>query len=57
MKALVLTGPRQFTYTDVPVAQPGEDEMLMQMEACAICGSDCTNGRCLSTSLAERKDF
>lgn len=50
MKALVLTGPRQFAYTDVPMPQPEEDEVLLQVKACAVCGSDihgsdCTNGR------------
>jgi len=50
MKALVLTGPRQFAYTDVPEPQPEEDEVLVRVKACAICGSDihgsdCTNGR------------
>ncbi|MCI8422854.1 MAG: alcohol dehydrogenase catalytic domain-containing protein [Lawsonibacter sp.] len=50
MKALVLTGPGQFVYIDVPTPQPEADEVLLQVKACAICGSDIhgsdgTNGR------------
>lgn len=50
MKALVLTAPRRLEYTDVPTPRPEEDEVLVQVKACAVCGSDvhgsdCTNGR------------
>ena len=40
MKALVLTGPGHFEYADVPVAEPADDEVLVAVRACGICGSD-----------------
>ncbi len=40
MKALVLTGPGHFDYADVPIAQPGDGEVLVAVRACGICGSD-----------------
>jgi L-iditol 2-dehydrogenase len=40
MKALVLTGPGRFDYADVPMAEPSDDEVLVQVRACGICGSD-----------------
>ena len=40
MKALVLTGPGRFEYVDVPVAEPADDEVLVAVRACGICGSD-----------------
>jgi L-iditol 2-dehydrogenase len=40
MKALVLTGPGHFQYADVPVVEPADDEVLVAVRACGICGSD-----------------
>ena len=40
MKALVHTAPMQFDLRDVPQPQPGEDEVLVRVKACGICGSD-----------------
>jgi L-iditol 2-dehydrogenase len=40
MKALVLTGPGQLDYADVPMAEPSDDEVLVEVRACGICGSD-----------------
>lgn len=40
MKALVLTGVREFEYKDVPMPKIGDDEVLVQVKAAAICGSD-----------------
>jgi L-iditol 2-dehydrogenase len=40
MKALTLTAPSQFTYGDVPEPELGPDEVLVQVKACGICGSD-----------------
>ena len=40
MKALVHTAPLQFDLRDVPRPQPGEDEVLVRVKACGICGSD-----------------
>ena len=40
MKALVLTDYFKFGYKDVPVPEYGDDEVLVKVGACAICGSD-----------------
>lgn len=40
MKALVLTEPGHLEYLEIPVAEPAEDEVLVQVRACGICGSD-----------------
>jgi L-iditol 2-dehydrogenase len=40
MKALVLTEYNHFEYTDVPEPQIRDDEVLVQVKACGICGSD-----------------
>ncbi len=40
MKALILERYNQFTYLDVPDPQPGPGEVLVQVKACGICGSD-----------------
>ena len=40
MKALVHTAPLKFEYLDVPQPQFGDDEVLVRIEAVAICGSD-----------------
>ncbi len=40
MKALVLEQYRQLIYTDVQLPHPGPDEVLIQVKACGICGSD-----------------
>lgn len=40
MKALVLTRYNQLEYLDVPEPQFGPDEVLVQVKACGICGSD-----------------
>ena len=40
MKALVFTAPHTFEYRDVPRPEPAPDEVLVQVKACAICGSD-----------------
>jgi L-iditol 2-dehydrogenase len=40
MKALVLTGPGHFDYADVPIAELADDEVLVAVRACGICGSD-----------------
>ncbi len=40
MKALVHTAPMQFEFRDVPQPQFGEDEVLVRVRACGICGSD-----------------
>lgn len=40
MKALVLTAPSTFEFTDFPDPQPGHGEVLIDVQACGICGSD-----------------
>jgi L-iditol 2-dehydrogenase len=40
MKALVLKAYREFAYEDVPAPEPREDEVLIGVKACGICGSD-----------------
>ncbi|HVS53920.1 MAG TPA: galactitol-1-phosphate 5-dehydrogenase [Opitutaceae bacterium] len=40
MKALVLTAPSRLEFTDFPDPQPADDEVLVRVRACGICGSD-----------------
>ena len=40
MKALVLEDYCKLVYKDVPMPEYGSDEVLVQVKACAICGSD-----------------
>ncbi len=40
MKALTLIGSSQFTFGDAPEPQMAEDEVLVRVVACGICGSD-----------------
>lgn len=40
MKALLYTQPYAFEYTDVPDPIVGDDDVLVRVKACGICGSD-----------------
>jgi L-iditol 2-dehydrogenase len=40
MKALVLSAYKQLQLQDVPAPQPADDELLIRIKACGICGSD-----------------
>lgn len=40
MKALVIEAADKFTYKDVPVPEIKDDEVLVKVKACGICGSD-----------------
>ncbi len=40
MKALVLKEYMQLVYKDVPQPEPGPEEVLIEVRACGICGSD-----------------
>jgi L-iditol 2-dehydrogenase len=40
MKALTLVGSSQFTFGEVPEPEVREDEVLIRVAACGICGSD-----------------
>ena len=40
MKEVVITGPKQYEIREVPVPKPGDGEVLVQMKAAGVCGSD-----------------
>jgi L-iditol 2-dehydrogenase len=40
MKALLLSAYKQLDIVDMPTPQPAEDQLLIRIEACGICGSD-----------------
>lgn len=40
MKALVLKEYNKFSYEEVPMPEYGDDEVLIKVKACGICGSD-----------------
>ena len=40
VKALLLTAPSQLEFTDVPAPVAADDEVLLRIRACGICGSD-----------------
>ena len=40
MKALIYTKPYSFEYSDFPDPVAGEDDVLIRVKACGICGSD-----------------
>ena len=40
MKALVYTGPNSLAFRDEPDPVPGNDEVVVRVEAVGICGSD-----------------
>ncbi len=40
MKALVLNRYAQLDYQDFPAPTPGDDEVLVRVRACGVCGSD-----------------
>ena len=40
MKALLLTAPSRLEFTDFPDPAPADDEVLLRIRACGICGSD-----------------
>jgi L-iditol 2-dehydrogenase len=40
LKALLYTKPYTFEYTDVPDPDVGDDDVLVRVKACGICGSD-----------------
>jgi L-iditol 2-dehydrogenase len=40
MKALLLTEYNHLEYTDFPDPEPGPEDVLIQVKACGICGSD-----------------
>lgn len=40
VKALLLSAPSRLELVDAPVPRPGDDEVLVRVRACGICGSD-----------------
>ncbi|HZD80897.1 MAG TPA: alcohol dehydrogenase catalytic domain-containing protein [Actinomycetota bacterium] len=42
MKGLVLEGPGEVAVRDVPEPEPAEGEVLLEVVACGVCGSDLT---------------
>lgn len=40
MKALLLSDYRKLEFMDLPTPEPGQDEVLIRVAACGICGSD-----------------
>ena len=40
MKALTLTAPSTFEFGDAPTPQPARGQVLVDVKACGICGSD-----------------
>ncbi len=40
MKALVLSAYKELELLDLPVPKPADDELLIHIRACGICGSD-----------------
>ncbi|MHB0999306.1 MAG: zinc-dependent alcohol dehydrogenase family protein [Armatimonadota bacterium] len=40
MKAVVLHGPNKISVEDIPVPQVGENDVLVKVHACGICGTD-----------------
>ena len=40
MKATVLVAPHRFELLDRPVPTPGEEDVLIRVRACGICGTD-----------------
>jgi len=40
MKALLLTAPSKLDYVDFPAPTPADDEVVVRVHACGICGSD-----------------
>ena len=40
MKALLLTAPSKLEFVDFPDPAPADDEVLLKVRACGICGSD-----------------
>ena len=40
MKAVVIKSPGVYSVEQVPVPHPSEGEVLLKIEACALCGTD-----------------
>ena len=40
MKSCVITSPFHYEIREVPIPEPGDNEVLIQMKAAGVCGSD-----------------
>ena len=40
MQAVLLLGPGQLSYQDIPIPQPGADEIVLKIGAALTCGTD-----------------
>ena len=40
MKAILLKGPEELVFTDISIPEIGDDEVLVEVKYCGICGSD-----------------
>ena len=40
MQAVLLLGPGQLSYQDIPIPQPGADEVVLKIGAALTCGTD-----------------
>lgn len=40
MQALIVEGKERFKITEVPIPQPAEEEVLMKVDSCGLCGTD-----------------
>ena len=40
MQEVVVTAPRKFEVREAPIPEPGDNEVLIQMKAAGVCGSD-----------------
>ena len=40
MKAQIVKAPYEMEYTEVPVPEISDDEVLIKVKVCGICGSD-----------------
>ena len=40
MKAILYDAPRSFRYADVADPEPANDEVLIRVKACGVCGTD-----------------
>ena len=45
MKALIIEGIKKLNYKDIPIPEITEDEVLIKVHACGICGSDVPRAR------------
>ena len=40
MRVVYVKAPYQFEIREVPMPEPGQDEVLIDVRACAVCGTD-----------------